>query len=219
MLKYLSKSKKGLNRSRNQDRLLIVDEATYYLFLVFDGVSSFSESYIFINHLKKRIKSHLVDLLSTGDNLGEILYKAHNEALCENVIGMSTISGLFYSKTTTNANYISIGDSRLYIFSNQFLEKVSEDDSLKERPNVLTRCLGTPDLSIEDFKLNKIDNHYNYLICTDGFYNLMTQNLKEYFTTCNFKKFRNIEKKLSTLQRGKNNDDSSYILIKHEIQG
>jgi serine/threonine protein phosphatase PrpC len=218
MLKYLSKSKKGLRRDRNQDRLLIVDETDYYLFLVFDGVSSLSESYLFINILKKRIKSKLHKLYSTGSNLGDLLFEAHSEALYEKVDGMSTVSGLFYSKRVDCANYISIGDSRVYIFSNQYLEKVSEDDSLQDRPNILTRCLGTPDLSLNDFRPKEVETNHNFLICTDGFYNLMSENLKEYFSTYNFKNFRNIEKKLSHLQRGKNSDDSSYILIKHEIQ-
>lgn len=217
MLKYLSHSKKGLHRQRNQDRVLIIEQNDYYLFLIFDGVSSIENSYIFINTFKKILRTNLNLLNSDGENLAQIFYKSHSEVLEKGQDGMSTLAGLFYSKSSKVARYLSIGDSRLYIFSNQFLEKITEDDSLEYRPNVLTKCLGTPELSIKDFEAKEVMKDYNFLLCTDGFYSLMSKNLKAYFDAYNFKKIGNIEKKLSSLQRRLNSDDSSYIIVKHEI--
>jgi len=217
MLKYLSHSKKGLQRERNQDRILIVEKEEYYLFLIFDGVSSIPSSYIFINDFTKILKSKLYLLRPDGENLAMIFFETHKQVLERGSDGMSTLSALFYSKTQKSSRFINIGDSRVYIFSNQFLEKITNDDSLESRPNVLTKCLGTPDLLIEDFSPKEVLREYNFLLCTDGFYSLMSNNLKEYFEAYNFKKLGNIEKKLSYLQRRKNKDDSSYIIIKHEI--
>ncbi|WP_069660950.1 PP2C family protein-serine/threonine phosphatase [Arcticibacter eurypsychrophilus] len=217
MLKYLTNSKKGLRRDRNQDRVLIAEQPGYYLFLIFDGVSSHPRSYAFINQYKKILRSKLSGVLSDGNNLEELLFESHKEVLASGCYGMSTVSGLFYSKIEGLAKFVNIGDSRVYIFSNQFIEKITSDDSMENRPNILTKCLGSSELSLEDFKLKEVNTDYNFLICTDGFYSLMSSNLKEYFSTYNFKKLKNIEKKLSYLQRRKNNDDSSYILIKHEI--
>ncbi|PWK72519.1 serine/threonine protein phosphatase PrpC [Mucilaginibacter oryzae] len=219
-LKYVSNSKKGLKRERNQDKILIVDKDQYYLFFVFDGVSSFSTSHIFINQYTKKLKSKLNDLNPTGNNLGQFLFETHNQVLsdCE-AQGMSTLSALFYNKTLNKAQYVNIGDSRIYQFSNQFIERITDDDSLSDRSNILTKCLGLASLSIDDFMPTDVVSEYNFLICTDGFYKLMLNDLKAYFQAYNFKNFRNIEKKLSLLQRRKNNDDSSYILIKNEISG
>jgi serine/threonine protein phosphatase PrpC len=218
LLKYVSNSKKGLKRDRNQDKILIVDKDQYYLFFVFDGVSSLSTSHIFISQYTKKLKSKLDDLSPTGNNLGQVLFETHSQVLSDGGnSGMSTLSALFYNKVLNKAQYVNIGDSRIYQFTNQFIEKITDDDSLSERSNILTKCLGLADLSLDDFMPKDIVSEYNYLICTDGFYKLMLDNLKVYFEAYNFKNFRNIEKKLSLLQRRKNNDDSSYILIKNEI--
>lgn len=217
-LRYVSHSKKGLSRDRNQDKILIVDRDNYYLFIVFDGVSSLSTSHIFISLYTKKLKLKLNALNSTGTNLGQVLFETHSQVLSEGSSdGMSTLSALFYSKVINRTHYVNIGDSRIYQFTNQFIEKVTFDDSFSEKSNVLTKCLGLSDLSLDDFKPKEIISGNNFLICTDGFYKLMADNLKEYFEAYNFKNLRNIEKKLSLLQRRKNSDDSSYILIKNEV--
>jgi len=216
-LKYISYSKRGLKRNRNQDRVFIVDTELYSLFAVFDGVSSLSESYLFINHYIKKLKSNLNHLLPTGNNLGQVFFETHRQALIDNREGMSTLSVLFYSKIRNRTKYVNIGDSRIYQFSNQFIEKLTHDDALQGKSNALTKCLGLPDLSLNDFVPIEIGGKGNFLICTDGFYELMLGDLKEYFAACNFKNFGNIKKKFSILQRRKNYDDSTYILIKNEI--
>lgn len=216
-LKYISWSKKGLNREKNQDKILIIDNPDYYLFLVFDGVSSIPESHVFIHLFTKQLKLNLQGLISTGKNLDEVFFSTHNQVLKNRIEGKSTLSVLFYTKLTKKAFYINIGDSRIYQFSNQFIEKITIDDSFKGKANILTKCLGLSDLCLEDFKPKAVVPDSNFLLCTDGFYKLMLGDLKEYFKTYNFKHIKNIKKKLSILQRRKNNDDSSYILIKNEI--
>lgn len=217
MLKHISHSKKGLKRDKNQDRIFIFDEDSFYLFFVFDGVSSLPTSDLFIKHFIKNFKTKLNLLVPSGDNFAQLLYRSHTETLDENINGKSTISVLLYDKCLASFSYVSIGDSRIYIFNNQFIEKITVDHNLMHRPNILTKCLGNSDLSIHDFIPSKVENKVNFLICTDGFYSLMEEDLKEYFETYNFKHYKNIEKKLSYLQRRKNNDDSSYILIKNEV--
>lgn len=213
-MKYLSSSIKGITRSKNQDKIFIYDNERFYLFGVFDGVSSISTSHIFIDIFTAKLRSRLAHLSVNGANLADLLFQTHNEAMEQGSDGMSTISLLFYSKTENEASIVNIGDSRIYVFNNQFIEKVTLDDNLPDRSNILTRCLGVDELEIDDFKPFNIRRDLNFLICTDGFYKLMTDNLKEYFKTYNFKNLHNISKKLSTLQRKKNLDDSSYILIK-----
>lgn len=216
-LKYIYNSKKGIRREKNQDRILIIEKVNYYLFMIFDGVSSDAFSYLFINEFKKQFKSKIKKIQISEANLSEILYESHNDVLKFGIKGMSTISILFFDKLNKNIGFINIGDSRIYIFTNQFLEKVTKDDSLPGRKNIITRYLGLKSLNLNDFKTKKLDFGFNFLICTDGFYGLMENNLKEYFETFNFKNLKNIEKKLTTLQRRKNSDDSSYIIIKNEI--
>ena len=216
-MRYISNSKKGIARDRNQDRILIVECDAFYLFTLFDGVSSYPNSYKFINEFKKEIRKKKYDIDSNGTNLDKLLHDINKQIIKKGVKGKSTLTGLFYSRLNKTVKFINIGDSRIYSFSNQFIEQITEDDSLIGRKNVLTKCLGCDILQITDFKLVKIKNSENYLMCSDGFYKLMDENLKEYFLTFRFKNIQNIKKKLSQLQRRKNLDDSSYILIKDEV--
>lgn len=216
-LKYIGNSKKGINRDRNQDRLLIIEKEEYYLFIVFDGVSSYPHSYRFINEFKKELRLRLKNFQTSKSDLSQLLYDSHNNVLNLGTGGMSTFSVLFFNNLTSKVNFINIGDSRIYIYTNQFLEKFTIDDSLEGRKNVITKCLGIKSLSLSDFEMNKINPKCNFLMCTDGFYGLMENNLKQYFEIFNFKSFKKIEKKLSVLQRRMNLDDSSYIIVKNEI--
>lgn len=216
-LRYSSNSKKGIERDKNQDRILINENESYYLFIIFDGVSSLPFSYLFINEYKKKLRFNIKKLSITENNLDNVLYETHKNVLSSGIKGMSTLSVLFFNKLTNKVNFINIGDSRIYVFNNQFLEKITSDDSLQGNHNIITKCLGIETLSLEDFKMNDADSGYNFLMCTDGFYKLMEEGLKEYFKTINFKYFGNIVKKISFLQKRKNRDDSSYIIIKNEI--
>jgi serine/threonine protein phosphatase PrpC len=215
--KYIYNSKKGIKRSKNQDRVLIIKKKYFELYIVFDGVSSNSNSYIFIREYIKKIKKKITDYQESNFDLSAILYESNLEVINSGITGMSTIAVLFLDKRNDKVGYINVGDSRIYIFTNQYLEKITVDDSLDGSKNILTKCLGIETLSLNDFKIKDIDFHQNFLLCTDGFYNLMERNVKEYFRVFNFKNHANIKDRISMLQRRSNNDDSSYILLKNEI--
>jgi serine/threonine protein phosphatase PrpC len=216
-IKYISNSKKGLAREKNQDRILIVEHTDYYLFCLFDGVSSLPLSYLFAEKFKKRIETKINTIDSNGNNLDKLLYNINKEIVGLGIQGLSTISVVFYNKMDDIVRYLNIGDTRIYAFTNQFLEKITIDDSVTGRENVITRFLGAESLTLKDFELKSIEKKYNFLLCTDGFYKLMEENLRDYFNAIHFKNFANVKRKIDYLQRRKNRDDSSYILIRNEI--
>ncbi len=214
---YTSNSKKGLARVKNQDRILILDEDKYYLFGLFDGVSSMPQSYLFAENVIKKIRSKKDIIDASGYNLDRVLYDVNIETLATGIRGSCTASILFYSKVFNEIRFINIGDTRIYAFTNQFLESITIDDSMAGQENIVTRYLGKSDLDLSDFKITPFESKFNFLLCTDGFYKLMEANLKEYFNAINFKNIQNIKRKIAYFQRGKNQDDSSYIIVKHEI--
>lgn len=218
-MKYIFNSKKGIKRTKNQDNLLILDKPYYQLFIVFDGVSSNENSYNYIKAFKKdlRLNISLHKHANELNMLNSLFYQIHQNLQKENMNGESTLSVLYISKLTKTYKFLNIGDSRIYSFNNKYLEKITRDDSIPNK-NILTRYLGKRDLKLEDFNLTDINEFdKNFLICTDGFYSLMENELKIFFETINFKHLSNIKKKLSYLQKNKNEDDSTYILIKNEI--
>lgn len=211
----IKNSKKGINRERNQDDYLILNGQNSDLFIIFDGVSSNPNSYqlirLFKNVLIKKWK------LNDYDELSGLFYTTHNEILAESISGSSTLCALHMSHSEKKASFLSIGDSRIYAFTNRYLEKITVDDSLSDRRNVITRYLGQESLDKLDFEFLSTNYKTNYLLCTDGFYSLMENNLKEYFIAFNFKKEINIRKKLLLLQRRMNSDDSTFLIVRHEI--
>ncbi len=218
MIKYISNSKKGIQRDKNQDRVLIINADEFYFFAVFDGVSSYPNSYKFIELFKRKIYNRIIKSGARIDTLRNILYEGNLEAALSNIQGASTISAIYIHRISSVTKYLNIGDSRIYGFNHQFLEPITVDDSLGNGSNIITKCLGSLDLRIEDFKFNNLNNAFNYLLCTDGFHSLMEKDIKKYFLTLNFKRLKSIKRKISSFQRLKNMDDSSYIIIKNEIQ-
>lgn len=216
-LDHFTLSAKGIHRERNQDSFLVAEKHDYSLFMIFDGVSSNKFSCHFIEEYKKAVKSAINDLQNFKDSISDILFEINNNLSKIDIDGQSTISTLLFDHNRNEVKFINIGDSRIYIYSNQFLEQITNDDSLVGNENILTKCLGIGSLSPSDFKIRNADIANNYLLCTDGFYRLMESNLKEYFEILNFKKISNSKKKLEEIQKGKNNDDSTIILIRNEI--
>jgi len=215
-LAYISDSKGGIRREKNQDRILIIENNDYWLFAIFDGVSSYPESYIYIEkYISYLDKNYSEYLQGEGEYLDKLLYNAYKRLIGYVAEGSTTISALYYSKTCEKAKYVNIGDSRIYIFSGHYIEKITIDDNIPWMPNVLTRCLGPGYLSIEDFRVQEIEKDHNFLLCTDGFYAMMEEDPYRYFNVINKKDLDEIKEELSQVQKGRNYDDSSYILIKN----
>jgi len=216
-IQNISYSKKGLKRDRNQDRFFIYQNDFFHLFIVFDGVSSYPESYVMINYFKRLLKKNVNSINHDGSNLGELLYVLNTELVNTEIQGASTLAAVFIAKDNDFVKIINVGDSRVYRFTNQFIEKVTKDDSLTSGSNVITKYLGADFLIAEDFKVKIIKRGCNLLLCTDGFYSLMEKQLKVYFETLNFKKLGNMKAKFSHIQRKRNLDDSTFIVIKDEV--
>jgi serine/threonine protein phosphatase PrpC len=215
-LTYISNSTGGIRRDKNQDRILIIENGDYSFFVIFDGVSSYPESYLYIEKYISYLNENQSEFLAKPEGgLDKLLYNAYKSLIGSAIEGSTTISALLYNKGCDKAKFVNIGDSRIYIFSELYIEKITIDDNLPEMPNVLTRCLGPNYLSFEDFNVYEIEKEHNFLLCTDGFYAMMEENLYEYFNTINKTDLNEIMWQLSLLQRDKNFDDSSYILIKN----
>src|SRR5680860_446427 len=216
--KYISASVKGVERRINQDRIFIIENNRVSIFMLFDGVSSYSSSYLFIEKYVDILRSKNEESEINGTNLSEVLFDTHSAILKMDTPGMSTLSLFCRSPSFKGKGYIiNIGDSGIYALTNRSFEKITHDDALPGYLNVLTRCLGMNSLSLKDFTGREINIPPKILLCTDGFSNLMKENKQEYFRVFNFKRPGFIKRKISDLQRGHNADDASYILIQNHV--
>lgn len=212
----VSNSLQGVARNSNQDDVLIINHSEYDLYMIFDGVSSINTSISYIQECKKYIYEHHESYLLKQPLLKELIYDTHMYSLNFQELGKSTCCALVIYKTG-KAYIVNIGDSRIYAFSNCYLEQLSTDDSICiDNRSFLTKCLGMDNLSVDDIKQLEVEPDQNYILCSDGFYSLMEIKLKRYFQILQFKRGKNILNAINQLQIDNNKDDSTYIIIKND---
>jgi serine/threonine protein phosphatase PrpC len=73
------------------------------------------------------------------------------------------------------------------------------------------------DLAPEDFRMQSINKNNDLLLCTDGFYTLMEGQEQLYFRLFQMRDLQTVKKRLLSSQLGKNSDDATYILIRHDF--
>lgn len=127
--------------------------------------------------------------------------------------------GIFISNEKDEEISISsMGDSRLYGVSNQYIFQYTEDDIIPNHKNAITKSLGMLKLMDTDFVQKDIlAKESRYLLSTDGFYNLMEKNIQKFYDIFNFTKLVNAKKTLRKNIIGNNSDDATYILIETHV--
>lgn len=202
MIEYSFKSDKGLVRPINEDNVHITRLGSGdIVFMVLDGMGGHSKGdkasklamSIILEYLEK--KNEFKTMGECKRYIVKAIKKANKDV---NYIG-STNMEYFGMGTTLILGYIrknkllmcNIGDSRLYSYTKESLEQLSEDqtyvqflyktgkikkEDIKVHPkkNVLMNALGTyPSLSIVTKIFNEVPK--KLLICSDGLYNLIEE--------------------------------------------
>lgn len=191
---------KGLARNSNQDDVLsVVKEDGDSLFVLCDGMGGHSGGAVAckkcINVFKNDFKkSKYIDLDSAKEWLYKTILKANKEIISAgnkdiSLRGMgTTVVCLLISKTFKV--YASVGDSRLYSYNKKNLIQISEDQTFaaalykagyinekeaKDHPRrgMLLCAVGTTPSSALDVQIKEVKGNDNYLICSDGLYNMV----------------------------------------------
>lgn len=207
-------SLKGIARMQNQDDIWFMHTDAYSLFILFDGVSSLKKSLDYVQYCKCFLNNNYDSYVNSEVKLDQLIYNMHLSSLSSSIDGKTTCSALLLHSNLHKAFIVNVGDSRVYSFSNYFLEPLTVDDNLSGNSHILTKYIGLEELKLDDIAQKEIDIAQNFLICTDGFYNLMEENIKKYFMIFQYKRNKNIVNAINRLQANKNKDDSTYIIIR-----
>jgi protein phosphatase len=235
--KYISASKAGLKREENEDALGVFEVDGGLLVVVCDGLggnkggktaSHTAVEIIYRSFRNLKISNYLERINATIQEANcAILRQSLNES---HLSGMATTAEvLFFSDST--AYWGHVGDSRIYLFKNDKLEKLTKDHTFIQKlldegmltlksaetfpdKNVLTRALGgISKLEVDSDKL-KFDHNDNcfILICTDGVTTTIPDT--EIEEILSLKDHEEISNKLSSLveERGAP-DNFTYVLI------
>lgn len=216
MKKYISQSLRGTTHHTNEDSLLIIEETIYQLFFVFDGVSMAANSDMAVQIAVDHIKTNYRQFYKNSDyRLIDLMYDVNQKIINSNITeALTTYCALFIEKGGHNAIFSNLGDSRIYSLTDHTIEQLTVDDNLYLGSNIITKCLGINYLKKPDFRENSINSDGNrYLLCTDGFYSFLEGNKKHFINLLNQTNLQSIKKKLDEMIKGRNLDDSTYILI------
>ena len=191
---------KGLARNSNQDDVLgLVKENGDSLYVLCDGMGGHMGGAIAckkcINVFKKEFsKSKYSTIDEAKDWLYKMILKANNDIINSgnkdiSLKGMgTTVVCLLISKDFKV--YASVGDSRLYSYNKKHLVQISEDQTFaaalykagyinkKEAKNhprrsMLLCAVGSAPNEALDVQVKEIAGNDNYLICSDGLYNMV----------------------------------------------
>ena len=191
---------KGLARNNNQDDVLgLVKENGDSLYVLCDGMGGHIGGAIAckkcINIFKKEFnKSKYKNIEEAKDWLYKMILKANKEIINAgnkdaSLKGMgTTVVCMLISKEFKV--YASVGDSRLYAYNKKSLKQISEDQTFaaalykagyinkKEAQNhprrsMLLCAVGSAPNEALDVQIKEIVGEDNYLICSDGLYNMV----------------------------------------------
>ena len=194
---------KGLARNSNQDDVLgLVKENGDSLFVLCDGMGGHMGGAIAckkcINIFKKEFsKSKYESVEEAKEWLYSMILKANREIITSgnkdvSLKGMgTTVVCLLINKDFKV--YASVGDSRLYSYNKKHLTQISEDQTFaaalykagyinkKEAKNhprrsMLLCAVGSAPDNALDVQIKEINGKDNYLICSDGLYNMVDDN-------------------------------------------
>jgi serine/threonine protein phosphatase PrpC len=212
---------KGLKRHRNKDGILKIKGDSYYILGVFDGVSSAAGAKkgvtLAVNYIKKKHSNYLEEGKFL---LAKMMMDVNSHLVRSGIEAPYTTYSVVYAPLDFGADALisSLGDSRIYAITNQYISQISFFDNDKVHSNFIDRCLGMKELLASDFK-EKIYSKPEgaLLICSDGFYMVMESshiNLLEAHRVLKFKKIGNVKNGLERLITGLNDDDASFVFVR-----
>ena len=217
-MKCTTDSIKGKKRKKNKDRTLVIDSHNFSLFALFDGVSSAKGA---IEGVQESIwflkKNHLSYLKDSLPELDRLLLDLNIKLVSSNLDEPFTTCSLLLipQDPSKPLQFLNIGDSRIYSVTRQYLKLHTNKGQSDVFKNQLLDYLGKPDLDPKNLKVDTIQRaSEDFIICSDGFYQLMESHKQQFFKIFQFSYLKNLQKAIRKEISKKNTDDATYIFVK-----
>lgn len=193
------KTDKGTSRENNQDALDCVTNANEdKIYILCDGMGGYKGGEIAASESVKFIKNRFKKNSFTNiDECKKWLYEsimAVNKkirTMSQKDVELSKMGTTLVCLVITKEFkvYASVGDSRIYAYNHKELLQLSEDQTfanallkagyisekealIHPKKNLLLCAIGSSDEDL-DIQIKEITGKYNYLMCSDGLYNMV----------------------------------------------
>lgn len=220
-------------RRNNQDSLVLLQAVTNHgrvlLAVVSDGIGGLQEGETASGYITERLIENfyreLVPLVGRRKGrkalsrsllrcLNGIRQELNRYALEREIALGATVSMVFLWKR--NYLILHLGDSRIYLCKEKKQQLLTTDHS--DGRNGLTACLGSFPFQRPDIRWGKIWTKGGFLLCTDGFYRKLDQEMLQLLIPSQLGSEEQIEKRLramgeALLKKGERDNMSAVYLI------
>ena len=245
-IKFASISKQGIKKHVNQDCFAVPlsehnTQKKGFLFVVCDGVGGYKGGEIASKMCCKIFMNDFYakeNINNISDWLEHEIKIINNEIVAQGIklgnANMSTtLVSLILKENTAYLN--NVGDSRIYIFTDDKLEQVTEDHSVvwkyykqglitkdeiiqSKKKHLITEALGlNTQPKINEYQI-KLSEKFLFLLCTDG----LTDVCKDSEIENVLKQNKNLESTIEELynlsQKNGSRDDVTMVLIKNNTR-
>lgn len=189
----------GAKRETNQDNFIVVYGENFIYYVVCDGMGGTDggeiASQMTVSYIDSELKGKKI---SDIEDVKKVVYEA-NERVFEYGMEHKEVQGLGTTITSLlvmpkSSWTLNVGDSRVYKIFGDTISQITEDDTVlneliksgvisqekaKSHPisNMLTKTIGQgKSLEIETTRLGFLDYSERFILCSDGLYNMVSDN-------------------------------------------
>lgn len=189
----------GVKRETNQDNFIVVYGENFIYYVVCDGMGGTDggeiASQMTVSYIDSELKGKKI---SDIEDVKKVVYEA-NERVFEYGMEHKEVQGLGTTITSLlvmpkSSWTLNVGDSRVYKIFGDTISQITEDDTVlneliksgvisqekaKSHPisNMLTKTIGQgKSLEIETTRLGFLDYRERFILCSDGLYNMVSDN-------------------------------------------
>ena len=189
----------GAKRETNQDNFIVVYGENFIYYVVCDGMGGTDggeiASQMTVSYIDSELKGKKI---SDIEDVKKVVYEA-NERVFEYGMEHKEVQGLGTTITSLlvmpkSSWTLNVGDSRVYKIFGDTISQITEDDTVlneliksgvisqekaKSHPisNMLTKTIGQgKSLEIETTRLGFLDYRERFILCSDGLYNMVSDN-------------------------------------------
>lgn len=202
---------KSISSKEIKDKVQIIENKDFAIFLLFDGLDSDVNSQRGISAFNKYVKNNYLNYLRKDKfEIKDLIFDADKKVFD---LGMPNLKfGLIFlynDKKSGNSVFSIMGKLALYTYTHDLLTRIAY------KKNTKVSYIGEKKIEKDDISENYIKNpQAPIFLCSDGFLSLLAEKRKDIIKIINHKDLKSAKAAMARVMKSKNQKNYSYILVK-----